>query len=110
MYFDDEMEILGWQNGALQYLAENVEVSKAKSEEILKQIKELQYAQQDMLEQMQPQDLAPAPVKDNNELVYLFGGILFGFIVGMFFANYLLSSKKKAKKENMNNRNQMSQN
>lgn len=97
------MEILGWQNGALQYLAENVEVSKGMNDEILKQIKELSYTQADMMELLQPQDLAPAPVKDNNELVYLFGGILFGFICGMFFANFLLSSKKKAKKQNMSN-------
>lgn len=48
------MEILGWQNGALQYLAENVEVSKGMNDEILKQIKELSYTQADMMELLQP--------------------------------------------------------
>ena len=86
-----------YQNGMLQYLASQSDADAAMDGKMQKQILKIIDTQNEVLELLDPAANTPPPTDTSSWLVYLMGGILIGFIAGIFFANHLLSNKMKAK-------------
>ena len=91
-----------YQNSVLQYLADNVPATLENGNSLNKQVLKMIETQNDLMDMIESQQQNPPAVQETSGMVYMMGGILLGFIGGLFTANYLMQSKLQAKNKNKN--------